>query len=125
MSGLGGGEGDRIARRLGDLSLFGRDAQYTVSLGQEAYLADTPEGRILRNSGRHILIQVATVVEELPDEFKAEYPEVDWVGIGRMRNLIAHHYDKVEDELVFRALASRIPELLHRLGVSGSEHTGT
>ena len=125
MSGLGGGEGDRIARRLGDLSLFGRDAQYTVSLGQEAYLADTPEGRILRNSGRHILIQVATVVEELPDEFKAEYPEVDWVGIGRMRNLIAHHYDKVEDELVFRALACRIPELLHRLGVSGSEHTGT
>lgn len=125
MSDVDGGQGDRIALRLADLGLFGRDAQYTVGLGQHAYLADTPEGRILRNSGRHILIQVATVVEKLPDDFKAEYPEVDWVGIGRMRNLIAHHYDRVDDELVFRALASRIPELLHRLGVSRSDHTGT
>lgn len=41
----------------------------------------------------------------------------DWAAIGRMRNLIEHHYDKVEDRLVFGALAHRIPDLLHRLGV--------
>lgn len=105
------------------LAQFGGDAAYTVSLGREAYLTDTPQGRILRNSGRHVLIQVATVVEKLPAEFKDGHPEVDWVGIGRMRNLLAHsndtahHYDKVDDELVFRALASRIPALLATLGI--------
>ena len=29
------------------------------------------------------------------NDYKAQYPDVDWVGIMRMRNLVAHHYDKV------------------------------
>ncbi len=32
-----------------------------------------------------------------------------------MRNLIAHHYDKVNDRLVFTTLATRIPELARDL----------
>lgn len=106
---------DRVQRRLQDLSDFGADAAYTVSLGLDDFLEDSPQGRILRNNGRHILIQVATVVEKLPDAFIATHPTVDWIAIGRMRNLIAHHYDKVDDRLVFAALARRIPELLEQL----------
>jgi uncharacterized protein with HEPN domain len=106
---------DLIDRRLQGLADFCADAAYTVSLGVEAYLADSRDGRLLRNNGRHILIQVATVVEKLPESYKAAHPLVDWVGIGRMRNLIAHHYDKVDDRLVFSALARRIPELVRQL----------
>lgn len=105
----------RIQRRIDDLRSFGRDATYTVSLGIEAYLANSPQGRVLRNNGRHIVIQVATVAEKLPAEFKALYPGVDWVALARMRNLIAHHYDKVQDQLVFTALERRIPALLEEL----------
>lgn len=105
----------RTERRLQDLVEFAADAAYTVSLGIDTYLADTPGARLLRNSGRHILIQVATVVERLPDDFKAARPGIDWVAIGRMRNLIAHHYDKVDDRLVFATLAGRIPELVGQL----------
>ena len=110
-------DGGRVARRLEDLAGFGEDAAYTVSLGLEAYLEDSPPGRVLRNNGRHILIQVATVVEKLPTAYKDQHPDVDWVAISRMRNLIAHHYDKVDDRLVFSALASRIPDLIIRLGL--------
>lgn len=106
---------DRTARRLQDLALFGGDAAYTVSLGLDAFLADSPDGRLLRNNGRHILIQVATVVEKLPVSYKEAHPDVDWVAIGRMRNLIEHHYDKVDDRLVFSTLARRIPDLLRQL----------
>lgn len=108
---------ERVRRRLRDLADFGADAAYTVSLGIEAYLDDSPQGRVLRNNGRHILIQVATVVEKLPAPFKDASDDVDWAAIGRMRNLIAHRYDKVDDRLVFSALAHRIPDLLGRLGV--------
>lgn len=112
-------DAERVRRRLRDLAAFGADAAYTVGLGMEAYLDDSPQGRVLRNNGRHILIQVATVVEKLPETFKQERDDVDWVAIGRMRNLVAHHYDKVDDRLVFSTLAHRIPDLLGRLGLGG------
>jgi uncharacterized protein with HEPN domain len=61
---------------------------------------------------------VATVAEKLPQAFKDEHADIDWVALGRMRNLIAHHYDRVNDRLVFSALAIRIPDLLGRLGLT-------
>ena len=108
---------ERVRRRLADLARFAGDAAYTVSLGVEAYLEDSPQGRVLRNNGRHIVIQIATVAEKLPESFKAAYPATDWIAIGRMRNLIAHHYDRVDDRLVFQALAGRIPALMEDLGM--------
>ncbi|WP_375001760.1 DUF86 domain-containing protein [Aeromicrobium sp. CTD01-1L150] len=81
-------------------------------------MSDYPYGRVLRNNGRYILIQIATVVERLPEPFKEARDDVDWVAIGRMRNLIAHHYDTVDDQLVFAASQRRIPELLQRLGLA-------
>lgn len=73
---------------------------------------------MLRNNGRQILIQIATVAERLPEDFKREHPDVAWVRIARMRTLIAHHYDRVDDQLVFTALAERVPQMLRALGVA-------
>lgn len=100
------------------MSEFGADAAYTVSVGIDAYLEDAPQGRVLSNNGRDILIQVATVVERLPESFKGAHRDLDWVAIARMRNLIARHYDKVDDRLVFSALAIRLPELIDGLDLS-------
>lgn len=107
----------RLERRLADLAAFAADAAYTVSLGLDAYLDASPEGRVLRNNGRHIIVQIATVVEKLPQSFKDTHPNVEWAQIGRMRNLIAHHYDNVNDRLVFSALAERVPRLVAALGL--------
>jgi len=106
----------RVERRLADLAQIGAEASYLVSKGREAYLADTMDGALLRNAGERILIKAATVAEKLPDDFKAQHPEVDWVGINRMRNLVAHHDDRVNDDLLWEALTGRIPKLLEDLG---------
>ena len=108
---------DKLTRRLSDLLGFACDAAFTVSLGLDAYLEDSPMGRVLRNNGRHILIEIATVVEKLPQAYKQQHEEVEWLHITKMRNLIAHYYDGVEDRLVFTALAERVPELIARLGL--------
>lgn len=108
----------RIQRHLNDLADFGADAAYTVSLGVDAYLADSPQGRVLRNSGRHILIAVATVAEKLRTGFKRTHDSVDWVTLERMRNLIDRHHEKVDDRLVFATLERRIPALLDALGIT-------
>ncbi len=103
---------DRIQRRLDDLAQIGAEAEYLVSKGRQAYLADTMDGAMLRNAGERILIKAATVAERLPDGFKADHPDVDWSGINRMRNLVAHHYDKVNDDLLWETLNVRIPDLI-------------
>jgi uncharacterized protein with HEPN domain len=108
----------RVERRLGDLAEFVREAAYLTSKGREAYLADSMEGALLRNAGERILIKVATVAEKLPQAFKDRHPEVDWQGINRMRNLVAHHYDRVSHDLVWEALSTRIPGLGSRLAVN-------
>lgn len=109
---------DRLNRRLADLSAFIDEADYLTSKGRSAYLADDPEGRLLRNAGERILIKIATVAEKLPAEYKDAHPAADWRGLKRMRDLAAHHYDKVNDELVWQALAIRIPRLRADLGLS-------
>lgn len=123
-------EDDRVARRLADLRAFGAEARYVVGRGRDAYLGEGPEGTLLRNAGERVLIKVATVVEKLPERFKAEHEDVPWVAISRMRNLVAHHYDKVNDDVMWAALAVRVPEMLGALGLRepgtghGSVHPG-
>lgn len=107
---------DKVARLLDDLATMAQDAAYVVSLGEDAYLADDARGRLLRNAGERIVIKVSTVVERLPEDFKNQHPEVEWVKIQRMRNLVAHHYDKVQADFVWATLAGRIPELVRLVG---------
>jgi len=108
---------DRVQRRLEDLARICAEAAYLVGKSRAAYLADTMDGALLRNAGERILIKAATVAEKLPDGYKGQHPEVDWAGINRMRNLVAHHYDKVNDDLLWQALTVRIPALLTELGL--------
>ena len=113
-------EHERIQRHLSDLVRMGRLAAGIVGKGQEAYLADSLDGQILRAAGREQVVEVATVVERLPDAFKAEYPAIEWVKIQRMRNMVAHHYDRMQDDFVWETLRARIPGLLGDLGVGGA-----
>ena len=110
-------EHERIQRRLSELARMGALAAGIVSKGQDAYLEDSLDGQILRAAGREQVVEVATVVERLPDSFKAQYPAIEWVKIQRMRNMVAHHYDRVQDDFVWETLRTRIPGLLRDLGV--------
>jgi uncharacterized protein with HEPN domain len=106
---------ERVRRRLSDLAGFIAEARHLVGVGREAYLADSMSGAMLRNAGHYLLIKVATVVEKLPQSFKDGHPDVDWVGITRLRNLVAHHHDKIIDQTVWVAIESRLPELADKL----------
>lgn len=83
--------------------------------GLEQYDEDSLEGRLLRNAAERVLINVATVAERLPESYTGRYPGVDWSGLRRMRNLVAHHYDKVDSGAMWAALTRRIPDLISEL----------
>jgi uncharacterized protein with HEPN domain len=104
-------EADRRGLWLQDLRGFSREAAYVTSFGESAFLEDSPAGALLRNAGERVLIKVAAVAARLPDDFKARHPQAEWAKLARMRNLVAHHYDHINSELVWAALHRRIPEL--------------
>lgn len=108
-------EDDRTRLRLQDLARMGRLVAGMVSKGEHAYLDDSLDGQILRAAGRAQIVEIATVAEKLPTTFKDRYPDIEWVKIQRMRNLVAHHHDKVVDDLVWETLRTRIPALLAAL----------
>ncbi|WP_369370864.1 DUF86 domain-containing protein [Promicromonospora sp. Populi] len=118
-----GGEGDRrkVDRYLADLDRFGEQARQLVSEGRDAYLAQTFDGERSRGFGEHIVLNIATVAERLPEWFKVQHPDVGWPALKGMRNLIAHVYDGVDDELVWRALEKRVPKMVAEL--VGDEET--
>ena len=107
---------EKLARLLGDLASFVGQAAFITSHGRDAYVADDQQGMLLRNAGERVLIKVATVVERLPQAFKEAHPDVAWQDIGRMRNLVAHHNDHVDDDLMWNALVMRVPDLSRRVG---------
>ena len=118
MSGdVTGADESRLERRLGELAAMGRLCAGIVAKGEEAYLEDSLDGQILRAAGREQIIEISTVVQKLPEEFKLARPEIEWVAIQRLRNLVAHHYDRVQDEFVLQTLRTRVPDLIERLGL--------
>lgn len=103
---------DRVSKLLADLGSIAHEAAYVVSFGRDAFLADDAQGQLLRNAGERVIIKVATVVERLPEDFKAERAHIRWTDIQRMRNLVAHHDDKVLPDLVWASLERRVPEFV-------------
>ena len=115
----------KLARLLADLASFGQQAEYVAQSGFETYSADNQNGALLRNAGERILIKVATVVERLPAEFKDTHPDIAWVNIMRMRNLVAHHYDHIDDDLVWNALVNLVPALVREVAPQSSSQSRT
>ncbi|MFC8799738.1 DUF86 domain-containing protein [Promicromonospora sp. NPDC057138] len=121
-SGEGAADREKVGRYLADLARFGEQARQLVSEGHEAYMAQTFDGERSRGFGEHIVLNVATVAERLPEWFKELHPDIGWPALKGMRNLIAHVYDGVDDELVWRALVKRVPWMVEELTDGDSLH---
>ncbi|MCL2464137.1 MAG: DUF86 domain-containing protein [Micrococcales bacterium] len=108
---------ERLARRLAELRDFADEAAFVVSHGRENFVAATRDGALLRNAAGHVLVKIATVAERLPGDYRAAHPLIDWRKITLMHDLVTHHDDKVNDDLVFSTLAVDIPQFLDNLDV--------
>ena len=106
---------EKVARYLADLARFGRQAEQLVAQGFDAYIADTFDGERNRAFGERIILNIATVAERLPDDLKEAHPSVEWQALRGMRNLIAHVYDGVDEDFVWRALERRVPAMIAEL----------
>lgn len=54
---------------------------------------------------------VGEAAKKLPDEFRAQYPAVEWRAMAGTRDRPIHDYFGVDYELVWDVVQKRIPEL--------------
>ena len=47
----------------------------------------------------------------LDPELLQKYPEIEWNNVMRLRDIISHHYDVLDHEIIFNACKEKIPEL--------------
>jgi len=66
---------------------------------------------------------IGEAVKNVPMEIKNQYPQVEWRAIGALRNIVAHEYFGVKDEIIWDILENKIPVLrtqvqliLHEMG---------
>lgn len=101
----------RIVTTLNDLIRFTDTAARLVERGKSVY--DTDEA--VRLAAEAILHKIGEAVARLPDDFVAAYPNVAWRRMKAVRNIVAHRYDQVDYEIIWNAVAYRLPAEANRI----------
>ena len=57
------------------------------------------------------ILRVGELVKNLSQEFRIENPQVKWKAIAGFRDIIAHRYEAVDMEEVYKTITEDFPEL--------------
>lgn len=58
---------------------------------------------------------VGEAVKHISDETRQKYPQVKWRKIAGFRDVVAHNYFGVSDEIIWDVVENIIPELLEQV----------
>jgi uncharacterized protein with HEPN domain len=57
------------------------------------------------------LLVIGEAVKAIPAELLAQHPQVPWREIARLRDLLAHHYYRVDAQVIRRTVETPLLEL--------------
>jgi len=57
------------------------------------------------------VLQIGELSTHLSEEFRDEYKDIPWRDIRGMRNIVAHHYGKIDENVLSEIIHKDIPEL--------------
>ena len=58
---------------------------------------------------------IGEAIKNIPDEIQSQYPHIKWRKIAGFRDIVAHHYFGVSDEIVWDVVQNEIPDLLKQI----------
>ena len=93
------------------LEAANRILSYTKDLSFEDFTADQ---KTVDAVARNFEI-IGEAASRLPEQFKSNYPEINWIRITGLRNRIIHEYFGVDYSLVWKIKLDYIPKLIFAL----------
>ena len=76
---------------------------------REKFFAE--DGFIYRNAVCMPILQIGELVGNLSEEFRSTYNQIPWKQIKGMRNIFAHKYGTMDNEVSWNTAQEDIPEL--------------
>lgn len=84
-----------------------RIIHYTADLSFDQFVEDNlTYDAVLRN-----IEIIGEAAKQVPTEIRDQYPSVEWRRIAGMRDIVAHHYFSIHDEIVWDIIENKIPDL--------------
>jgi uncharacterized protein with HEPN domain len=79
-----------------------------------------PKGEILKDEVLcRALVRSLEIIGEaakkIDEEFKSEYPHIEWKKMTGTRDKLIHHYFGIDYDIVFDIVENKIPDLAHFL----------
>ncbi len=91
---------------------YALEAQQLV---QGRNLDDLEHDQILRLALERVIEIVGEAANRLPPDFRAKHGQIEWEKIIGMRNVLAHGYDAINNEVLWETAETHIPRLLTQL----------
>lgn len=70
---------------------------------------------VLQAAAQRWLEIIGEAAARLSDDFQTTHPEVAWRSLIGMRNILAHGYFHIDDDIVWAAVTVSVPDLLDAL----------
>jgi len=85
--------------------------RYIGGISYEQFLRDDKTyDAVIRN-----LEVIGEAVKNIPEEIRTRYPEIEWRKMSGLRDIVAHEYFGVSDEIVWDVIQNKIPVLLEQV----------
>ena len=85
--------------------------RYIGGISYEQFLRDDKTyDAVIRN-----LEVIGEAVKNIPEEIRTRYPEIEWRKMAGLRDIVAHEYFGVSDEIVWDVIQNKIPVLLEQV----------
>jgi uncharacterized protein with HEPN domain len=81
---------------------------FTIGLSEMDYLGN----ELLQSAVERKLEILGEAARRISAEFQAQHQTIDWRNAIGLRNIIAHRYDQVQQETIWKIVQTALPDLL-------------
>jgi uncharacterized protein with HEPN domain len=102
----------RPAQRIEDIRLCCEKVlRYTSGMSREALA----ENELVTDAVLRNIEVIGEATKNLPDDVRATMPDIEWKKIAGMRDWLSHVYYRVDSDIVWDVVETKIPELLRAI----------
>jgi uncharacterized protein with HEPN domain len=85
---------------------------HAAGLTKAEFLSDETLNRAFVRS----LEIIGEAAKQIPDDFRQQYPHVEWRAMSGMRDRLIHGYFGVDYDIVWDVVVTKVPVLQHEVG---------